>query len=146
MFKHILLPTDGSELALRAVDIGIALAKSLGSQVHALYVATPFSAVTYFAGVIQTPAEPAYVEGVVKLAERCLEEVSQRANAAGVAYDGNYTFDHRPYTAIVGEATKRQCDLIVMGSHGRSGLDRLILGSETYRTMLSTDVPVLVCH
>lgn len=146
MFKHILLPTDGSELALRAVDIGIELASRLNARVYAFHVAIPFPAVTYFAEMIQMPSEAAYVEDTVAAAERYLADVRQRARAAGVPCEGSYEFDHRPYTAIVGAAVKQQCDLIVMGSHGRSGLDRLLLGSETYKAMLSTQVPVLVCH
>jgi len=146
MFKHILLPTDGSDLALRAVDIGIALAKQLGARVYAFHVVAPFAAVTYFTEMIQAPMEPAYVEEVTALAERYLADVRERASAAGVACDGNYAFDNPPYAAIVGAAIKHECDLIVMGSHGRSGLDRLLLGSDTYKTMLSTHIPVLVCH
>lgn len=146
MFKHILLPTDGSELALRAVDMGIALASQLDARVYAFHVAIPFPAVTYFAEMIQMPSEAAYVQESEAAAERYLADVRERAKAVGVACDGSHEFDHRPYTAIVGAAVKHHCDLIVMGSHGRSGLDRLLLGSETYKVMLSTQIPVLVCH
>lgn len=146
MFKHILLPTDGSELALRAVDIGLALASRLGASAHALHVVAPFPAVTYFAEMIQMPSEAEYVEDAKAAAERYLADVRERARTAGVSCESSYEFDRRPYAAIVGAAARHQCDLIVMGSHGRSGLDRLVLGSETYKAMLSTQIPVLVCH
>jgi nucleotide-binding universal stress UspA family protein len=145
MFKHILLPTDGSELSLRAVDMGLALAGRLGASVYAFHVVAPFPAVTYLAEMIQASQE-LYTQEAVARAERYLAEVRQRAGKAGVHCDGGHEFDHRPFTAIVGAAAKHHCDLIVMGSHGWRGFDRLLLGSEAHKVILHTDVPVLVCH
>lgn len=145
MFKHILLPTDGSELSLRAVDTGIELAARLGARVHAFHVLVPFPATVYFAEFIQAN-EAAYTRDAVASAEGHLAEVRRRAEAAGVPCESSYETDARPFAAIVGAARKHQCDLIVMASHGWRGFDRLLLGSETHKVILNGDVPVLVCR
>jgi nucleotide-binding universal stress UspA family protein len=145
MYTHLLLPTDGSELALRGVDAGIALAAGLGASVHAFHVLRPLAAVAYLADAIQFPATT-YSQQAIARAERYLTEVSRRAHDAGVPCRSSYVFDHRPYVAIIGAAHREQCDLIVMGSHGRQGLDRLLLGSQTHQVILAGPLPVLVCH
>ncbi len=145
MFKRILLPTDGSELSLRAVDTGIGLAARLGASVYAFHVVAPFPASVYFAE-FAVANEPSYTREAIANAERYLAEVSQRAQAAGVPCEGSHEVDARPYSAIVGAARKQQCDLIVMASHGWRGFDRLLLGSETHKVILNGDVPVLVCR
>jgi nucleotide-binding universal stress UspA family protein len=145
MFKHILLPTDGSELSLHAVDTGIELAARLGARVYAFHVIAPFPASVYFTEIIQAN-EPTYTREATANAERYLGDVRQRAQAAGVPCDGSHEVDARPWSAIVGAARKQQCDLIVMASHGWRGFDRLLLGSETHKVILNGDVPVLVCR
>ena len=145
MFKHILLPTDGSELSLRAVDTGIELAARLGARVYAFHVIAPFPASTYFAEFVQAN-EPAYTQEANANAERYLADAHRRAEAAGVSCESSSEVDARPYSAIVGAARKHQCDLIVMASHGWRGFDRLLLGSETHKVILNGDVPVLVCR
>jgi len=145
MFKHILLPTDGSELSLRAVDTGIELAAKLGARVYAFHVIAPFPASIYFAEFV-VANEPTYTREAIANAERYLTDVHQRAQAAGVPCESSHEVDARPYSAIVGAARKHQCDLIVMASHGWRGFDRLLLGSETHKVILNGDVPVLVCR
>jgi nucleotide-binding universal stress UspA family protein len=145
MFKRILLPVDGSELSLRAVDTGIELAARLGAGAYAFHVIAPFPASIYFAEIIQAN-EPAYTSEAIANAEKYLADVGQRARAAGVPCEGSHETDARPYSAIVGAARKQQCDLIVMASHGWRGFDRLLLGSETHKVILNGDVPVLVCR
>lgn len=145
MFKHILLPIDGSELSLRAVDIGLALAARLGARVYAFHVVPPFPALTYMVDIIQANQE-FYIQEAVERAEGYLKEVEQRASAAGVPCESGHETNNRPYTAIVAAATQHQCDLIVMASHGWHGIDRLLLGSETHKVIVNCDVPVLVCH
>lgn len=145
MFKRILLPTDGSDLSLRAVDVGIELARRCGAQVHALHVLHPIQ------GVVQTMhATPLAAEaddsGATSRAERYLADVKRRAEAAGVPCESRFVVDPRPWVAIVCAAHQWQCDLIVMGSHGRSGLARLLAGSETQKVAARSDIPVLVCH
>lgn len=145
MFQRILLPTDGSELSHRAIDLGIELASRLGASVFAFHAMEPFASVPYFTEMMVFP-EDAYEKEVNERGAYYLEEIKQRAEAAKVPWDGQREFAHRPYEAIVRVAHEHHCDLIVMGSHGRSGIDRLMLGSETNKLLLSTEVPVLVCH
>lgn len=145
MFKHILLPTDGSDLSLRAVDTGLALAARLGASVHAFHVVMPFPATVYVAEVVLAD-EDMYAHESVARSARYLAEVEARASAAGVPCQSSSVSDHRPYAAILEVAASRHCDLIVMASHGWRGLDRLLLGSETHKVILNGDVPVLVCH
>jgi nucleotide-binding universal stress UspA family protein len=144
MFQNILLPVDGSEHALNAVDIGIELASRLQAQVHALHVLPPLPAVSYVAELIQSRGS--YTELAQERARAYVDEVAKRASAAGVPCDTDFVFDLRPYAAIVAAATKFHCDLIVMSSRGNMGLERVLLGSVTHKVMLSCDVPVLVCH
>ncbi|TAL97430.1 MAG: universal stress protein [Rhodanobacter sp.] len=145
MFKHILLPTDGSDLALRAVDTGIALAASLGADVYALHVVAPFPAFSYMVDIVQAN-ETFYLQEAIKQADACLQEVHKRADIAGVSCKSEYVTDSRPYTAIVAAAARQGCDLIVMASHGLQGIDRLLLGSVTQKVLVGGEVPVLVCH
>ncbi|MET3650610.1 universal stress protein [Dyella japonica] len=145
MFKRILLPTDGSDLSLRAVDFGIQLAKKLGASVVAFHAMEPFASAPYFSDLMIFP-EDAYEKEVNERAAYYLEETRQRAEAAKVPWEGLHEYAHRPYEAIMRVAREQNCDLIVMGSHGRSGIDRLLLGSETHKLLLSAEVPVLVCH
>lgn len=145
MYKHILLPTDGSDLSLNAVDAGIALAAKIGAKVFGLHVAAPFPALAYMTEVVTISAS-AYDEEAATRAERYLAEVAERAKSAGVDCDTHYTFDEHPAKVICEIAREHDCDLIVMGSHGRRGLDRLLLGSVTQRVLVGCDLPVLVCR
>lgn len=144
MFKRILLPVDGSERALRAVDTGLGLAAKLAAEVFSIHVLPPLSAVSYVAELLQHG--DAYSELAKERAGGYLDEVSKRAQAAGVACTTDFVFDLRPYVAIVAAAVKYDCDLIVMGSREFDGLHRVVLGSVTHKVMLSCDTPVLVCH
>lgn len=142
MFKRILLPTDGSELSLRAIDTGLELASSLHASVYAFHVIPPLPP-PYFAD-IALPADGVLFEQTEAFANRCLDAVKQRAAAAGVGYDGGTAINQRPATAIVEAAQEQGCDLIVMASHGWRGVDRLLLGSETHKVIVQGMVPVLV--
>ena len=144
MFKNILLPVDGSEHALNAVATGLELASRLQANVHAIHVLPPLPAVSLVAELLQSRSS--YTELAKGRARGYLEEVASRARAAGVPCDTEFVFDLRPYVAIVAAANKHHCDLIVMSSRGSKGLERVLLGSETHKVMLSCDVPVLVCH
>ncbi|GGA43072.1 universal stress protein [Dyella nitratireducens] len=145
MFSHILVPTDGSDQAMHAAEIGIDLARSLGARIYAFHVLAPLAAVAYFSDVIRH-REDSHTERAVTRAQQRLAEIEAMANQAGVACHGGYAFDHRPYTAIVGAAKMQHCDLIVMSMHGYATLDRMLLGSETNRVLGCCDIPVLVCH
>jgi nucleotide-binding universal stress UspA family protein len=145
MFSHILVPTDGSDHAMHAAQMGIELARSVGARIYAFHVLAPLAAVAYFSDVIQH-TEDSYVDRAITRAEQRLAEIEEMANKAGVPCHGGYAFDRRPYVAIVGAAKKEHCDLIVMSTHGYTTLDRMLLGSETNRVLGCCDIPVLVCH
>lgn len=145
MFSHILVPTDGSDHALHAAEVGIRLARSLGARIYAFHVLAPLPAVAYFSDIIQH-AEDSHVERAALRAQQRLADIEMMASKAGVACHGGYAFDRRPYVAIVGAAKKEHCDLIVMSMHGYATLDRMLLGSETNRVLSCCDIPVLVCR
>ncbi|GLQ46143.1 universal stress protein A [Dyella lipolytica] len=145
MFSHVLIATDGSEHAMHAAETGVELARKLGARIYAFHVLAPLPAVAYFSDVIQH-AEDSYVERSVARAQLHLADIQAMAKKAGVESHGGYAFDRRPYVAIVGAAKQQHCDLIVMGTHSYTSLDRLLLGSETNKLLTCCDVPVLVCH
>jgi len=145
MFKRILLPTDGSDLSMRAVDTGIGLAASLGAEVYAFHAVMPYPALSYLIDITDMNQQ-VYMQDAIGRAEEYLREVHKRAEAAGVSCESGYVMDNRPYTAIVAAATDHRCDLIVMASHGWQGMNRLLLGSETQKVLVSCNVPVLVCR
>lgn len=143
MYKHLLLPVDGSELALRAADGGIALARALGAHVHVLHVVVPLPAMPFLDEIIAA-SDIEYVDSAMAAGKRYLAEASDRAAAAGVPCQSSLEDDPKPHRAIVAAARRLGCDLIVMGSNGWRGLDRLLMGSQTQRVILESDVPVLV--
>jgi nucleotide-binding universal stress UspA family protein len=145
MYKHILLPTDGSEVSVRAVDTGLELARTLQARVYALHVILPFQSLSYITQIIPE-SESSYTEESVRWAERYLGEVRGKARQAGVRCDSDYVFDKHPCDAILRVAQEKGCDLIVMGSHGWRGFTKLLLGSETQKLLVRSPLPVLVCH
>jgi nucleotide-binding universal stress UspA family protein len=148
MYKHILIPTDGSELAGHAVTNGLSLAKSVGAKVSVIVVETPFNVFSVQESKVHQMSE-AFAQHAVQIkkhAESVLSGVAAAAKAAGVACDTIQVEDEQPYQAIIAAAKDRGCDLIVMASHGRSGLSALLLGSVTNKVLTHTKTPVLVCH
>lgn len=148
MYRHILIPTDGSELAGRAVRHGLSLAKSLGAKVTVLTVEGSFD-------VYRVPVSRLYemsgafaehAERIKAHAQRILNDVAEQARAAGVVCDTVQVEEDHPYEGIIATAEQRGCDLIVMASHGRSGLAAIVLGSVTTKVLTHTKIPVLVCH
>ncbi|MDR3443630.1 MULTISPECIES: universal stress protein [Dyella] len=144
MFKNILLPVDGSESALKAVDTGIQLAAALGATVFGVHVLPPLSTVSFMSELLQH--KPCYSDAAKVRAQAFLDEVVKRADAAHVRCETEIACDLRPYVAIVAAAAKHHCDLIVMRSRGHDGVERMLLGSVPHKVMLSCDIPVLVCH
>ena len=143
MYTNILIPTDGSELAGKAVQHGIALAKRIGAKVTVLTVLQPFHVVTTDAQMIEdTPAQ--YQKRMQQHAEKTLGDVARAAQAAGVAYETVHFEHEHPYQAIIDTAATRGCDLIVMASHGRRGISAIVLGSETVKVLTHSKIPVLV--
>ncbi|HKS87129.1 MAG TPA: universal stress protein [Pseudolabrys sp.] len=148
MYRHILIPTDGSALAEHGVTNGLSLAKSVGARVTAIIVEEPFD----WLSVSETKGQRAFdelakhTEQVKKHAASVLNRVADAARQAGVPCDTIQVEDMRPYQAIIATAGDRGCDLIVMASHGRSGLSAIVLGSVTNKVLTHTKTPVLVCH
>lgn len=145
MFKRLLVPTDGSELSLRAAKTAIEMAAALHAGVLAVHVVAPFHTISYL-GEMLAATEVEYTEDAAECAERYLAEIRDMAKRAGVSCDTTHVLDDQPHEVIARLADERQCDLIVMGSHGWRGLNRLLLGSETQKVLLTAKVPVLVCH
>jgi nucleotide-binding universal stress UspA family protein len=144
MFAHILIGTDGSELAQRALCQGLALAKALGAKATAVTVTEPMAAVLMDAAVA-LPIEN-YEKAAAADAARILAGVSALAADAGVACDVLHVADQLAAEGIVAVAKAQGCDLIVMASHGRRGLSKLLLGSQATRVLTLSEVPVLVCR
>jgi nucleotide-binding universal stress UspA family protein len=145
MFKHILLPTDGSELSLRAATLGIELARTCGARVHALHVVAPYHTIAYMAEILAA-TEITYTQEATVRAGQYLADVRRMAEAAGVECSTEYVFDDRPHEAIVRAVHEQHGDLVVMASHGWRGFTRLLLGSEVHKVLLESEIPVLVCH
>jgi nucleotide-binding universal stress UspA family protein len=143
MYRNILIATDGSPLAADAAREGIALAKSLGSKVTAIMVTEPF----YWQDINTPPdAQPAYVQAARKAAKTALAALADAAKSADVPCETIHVEKGPPYLSIIETAQARSCDLIVMGSHGRSGIEALFLGSHTLKVLTHSKIPVLVCR
>jgi nucleotide-binding universal stress UspA family protein len=143
MHRHILIPTDGSELSQNAIDYGMALAKSVNAKVTALTVSTPFHTFAVEpAMVTDTPED--YRQRMAALAAKYLNVAKEAALAAGVSCETMHVEHDEPYLAIIETAARKSCDLIVMASHGRRGISAIVLGSETVKVLTHSVVPVLV--
>jgi len=143
MYTNILIPTDGSKLAGKAVRHGIALAQRIGAKVTALTVSPPFHTFTTDTQMIEdTPAQ--YQTRMRNHAEKTLGAIADAARAAGVACEILHLEHEHPYRAIIDTADAKGCDLIVMASHGRRGIAAMVLGSETLKVLTHCKIPVLV--
>ena len=146
-YKRILVPTDGTKLSLKAAREAAALAKDLDATLTAVYVMAPFVAPMLIESA-PLPAEAfderAYRKAVEATAKTALEKVRAAAVAENVACETIAVTDDHPWKGIVKAAKK--CDLIVMASHGRSGISAIVLGSETRKVLANSTKPVLVCH
>jgi len=143
MHKHILMPTDGSELSQNAVDYGMALAKSVNAKVTVLTVSTPFRGAVVEPGLV-TDTLDQYQERTAALAEKYFDAARASAVALGVTCDALHAVHDEPYQAIIDAAARKSCDLIVMASHGRRGVVAIMLGSETVKVLTHSTIPVLV--
>jgi len=143
MYSNILIATDGTELAGKAVQHGIALAERIGAKATVLTVLTPFHTFTIDTQMIEdTPAQ--YKTRVIEQAAKILLAAASAAQAAGVVCETVQVEHEHPYQAIIDTADSRGCDLIVMASHGRHGISALVLGSETVKVLTHCKIPVLV--
>ncbi|MHA6645848.1 universal stress protein [Mesorhizobium sp. A623] len=145
MYTHILISTDGSEFAQKGVDHGLSLAKALGSKVTIITATEPFPIPTGTAAWVVTPNEIAgYTAGRKNEAEDLLASVKAAAEKMGIDANAVHVPDARAATAILETAQRAGCNLIVMASHGRRGVKRLLLGSQAAEVVTSSPVPVLV--
>jgi nucleotide-binding universal stress UspA family protein len=145
MYKHILLPTDGSPLSRAAVAAGVKLAAATGARVTGFYAAPPATPVEYrgFLPVgYRDPTERARL--IEQTAERHLAVAEKAANAAGVRCKVEHVTDDFPAEAIVAASRRNKCDLIFMASHGRRGFKASMLGSHTQKVLTLSKIPVLV--
>ena len=149
MYKHILVPTDGSELSNKAVAQAIKLAKAVGAKMTAVHVVGSYH--------LALPGENFATPEIASLMQRFEEEEATRAKqilgpikdaaiTAGVECEVIVANGEVPYEMIIDQATRFGCDLIIMASHGRSGLQGILLGSVTQKVLTHSKIPVLVCR
>ena len=145
MYKHILIATDGSELAAKAIAQGLSLAKTLASLVTVVTVSEPWASQVTGEAAIAFPFED-YEKAVAADAAEILKKASDAAAKAGVTCSTVHVKERHPAEGILETAKERRCDLIVMASHGRRGLSRLLLGSQTHNVVTHSEIPVLICR
>ena len=146
MYKNILIPTDGSELAEKAVTAGVQYAREAGAQVM-FFTAMPeyeppSEAELMARHAVVSPDE--YARRSRDAAQVILDKVASHASAAGVTFGTHYALSNKPYEAIIEAATHFGCDAIFMASHARTGLAKLLHGSQTFDVLSHTDIPTLV--
>ena len=147
MFKHILIPTDGSPLAAKGVRAGVRLAKALRARVTGVYVIGPYMPpIAAEASMVYVPGTTLqeYEKAAKAQAAKALAVIEREAKAAGVRCGTQHLTAVHPWQGILKVARARGCDAIAMASHGRSGLGGLILGSETARVLAHSKLPVVV--
>lgn len=147
MYKHILLPTDGSALSDKAVAAAIKLAQLLGARITAFHAVEPYPLQGAYAAEASGVAElqpEIFAERSEEYAKRVLDAVRTAATAANVPCTTGYATSRSASQAIIDKARKENCDLIIMASHGRRGLEGFLLGSETQKVLTHSSIPVLV--
>jgi nucleotide-binding universal stress UspA family protein len=142
MFRHILIPTDGSHLSQLAIDGGIDLARALSARVTAYACLPPYPYTPFSEVVVEPPAE--YQQRAEEEAKTHLRTIELACEQAGVSCTAIISLHPTPYQGIIETAQKYECDLIFMASHGRRGLSGLLIGSETQRVLTHTQIPVIV--
>lgn len=143
MFKNILVPTDGSELADKAVTVAIDTAQKYGGKIIGLSVAEPYP-FSPLADSAFVPEAGPYEAKMRDVAESHVQKIAAAAKAANVPCETVIGSSFTPYEEIIRTAEKNNCDVIFMASHGRRGLNKLFLGSETQKVLAHSEIPVLV--
>jgi nucleotide-binding universal stress UspA family protein len=145
MYKHILIPTDGSPQSARAAVAGVEFAKAVGARVTGLYAApapTPLVYENIIPVRYMTPDE--HAEMIARSAKRNLGVIEDAAKAAGVPCECLSVTSEYPAETILATAKRRKCDLVFMASHGRQGITAILLGSETQKVLTHSRIPVFV--
>lgn len=146
MFKKILVPTDGSRLSQQSAKAAVELARSLGAGVVG-FVATPEYKMRVIEDAVFAPgtlSEPDFTKAVKRSAKNFLGEIEQLARDAGVSFSGASVTSEHPAGAIIDAASRNACDLIFMGSHGRSSIVQIFLGGVTTKVLSLSSLPVMV--
>jgi nucleotide-binding universal stress UspA family protein len=144
VFKHFLIPTDGSSVANKAAKAGIALARRLGAKVTA-YCAIEVLQPIYIEGYVFSQRQlNHFAQRAREVGQKRLDAIGKLARASGVPFTSLVTPAPSPYEGIIAAAKKRKCDVIFIASHGRRGLSRLIMGSVTQKVLAHSNVPVVV--
>jgi nucleotide-binding universal stress UspA family protein len=146
MFNKILIPTDGSALSAQSANAGISFARTTGAQVVALHVTQPFASTIGYDGMAAAYAisDEDYDKAMAEQAHKYLQLIVDRATTAGVKVTSHAVSNFNVAAGIVQAAKDNHCDLIFIGSHGRSGLSRILLGSVTTKVMSLSHTAVLV--
>ena len=145
MFKHILVPTDGSELSQDTARRAISFAKETGARITAFFAKPEYPVTYYGEGALIDPTTPEkFAELAEQQAEQTLDFVVELGATEGVLVAKRSLTSDIPYQAIIDAATEAGCDLIFMASHGRRGITALLLGSETNKVLTHSKIPVLV--
>ena len=145
MFKHLLVPTDGSDFSTLTVQRAVSFAREANARITFFYAKPDYTVVFYGEGVLVDPSTPqAFEQQTSQRAADILAACQALADAAQVPCDTQSATSETPYQAIIDCAVENSCDLIFMASHGRRGLSALLLGSETQKVLTHTDIPVLV--
>jgi len=145
MFKHILIPTDGSPISKKAIAQGVKFASGIGARITGFFAAPPYNPVIYEDFVPANYMSPRQHEDAnARLAAQYLGVIEKACKTAGVRYQGVHLASEYPADAIIKIAKAKKCDLIFMASHGRHGLAGILLGSETAKVLTHCKVPVLV--
>lgn len=146
MYKHILIPTDGSEVADKAVEEGLKLARWAGARVTAFTAMPEYQVPT--AEIVSRNLEsmPDFERRSAREAKQLLDGIAQRARQAGVDFGTDFALSDRPWQAIIQAAQKNGCDLICIASHGRKGVSAFLHGSETREVLANSRIPTLVCR
>lgn len=147
MFKHLLIPTDGSELSQQTVQKGVEFAAALGARITFLYVQPDFPLPLAGEGIMLAPeSREEFTRGTREQAELILKSAAEAATKGGVQFQTRTMVCDVPYEVIIQTAETEHCDLVFMASHGRRGLAGLLLGSETHKVLTHCKTPVLVCR
>jgi nucleotide-binding universal stress UspA family protein len=142
MFRRILVPTDGSDITKKAVDVAIGVARAMGARLFTLSVKEPFP---YSAISEMQPTPPQeFYDAQERIANARVQQVREACAAAGQACEAHTIEALHPWEAIIDHAKRQECDLVVMASHGRRGVSALLLGSETQKVLTHTTIPVLI--
>lgn len=145
MFKHLLVPTDGSQLSDAAVGRAVTFAKEAGARVTFFYAQPDFPMPIYGEGALIDPTTPEqFAKSAEQEARKILDKAKAAADDVGVVADTDTTVNEVPYEAVIDAADRHGCDLIFMASHGRRGIAGLLLGSETQKVLTHSKIPVLI--